>query len=452
LHKLDTDVPSRDVRPPQGVPHARLNDVQLDLTVTPFSPKPAKPEQLKITSRLEHTPSTDVNFDGLDDDLLLDEAGSVPVDDLMLDEVVEDAHHGPAYLAFDDHPLVTDVQSDEFILHKEAISYMEANLQHGSVPGFSEDTHNLKDTIEYSAHTITELIMLGIDAAIARPPRKRRKDIVAERGHIHTLASIAPSVWLPGYLGSVATRSVFLPTLCHALSNLISATDRGSLSRTAAKIVDDYSSAGSKDQQHFADTIDQGRVSSSMHHRLWNIVQARAHDSCTKRLSKLLLMPTTSTPTRFTSSADMLQPSDEDEMLHGSRLDEESSWLVPNEDDEESKVHDLLDLEDSDLAMFQEDSDIFDMQEYEDAYAAEYADEECWSTNIEFSQDSASETIWQSEETQTAASVAIQEVMYDDDMQSVCSSVEMLALPDYDKVEDDGDGYYWQGMSQMLCI
>ncbi|KAK4901873.1 hypothetical protein LTR27_001647 [Elasticomyces elasticus] len=70
----------------------------------------------------------------------------------------------------------------------------------------------------YNTDAILELINASVNMAISENVKPSNKSIRVRGGKkLRRLEGIAPTIWTPGYLPSVASRAVFLPTISHAL-------------------------------------------------------------------------------------------------------------------------------------------------------------------------------------------------------------------------------------------
>ncbi|KAK5171289.1 uncharacterized protein LTR77_004433 [Saxophila tyrrhenica] len=378
LHKLDADVPIHDVRPPEGVPHARLDSVQLEIAVSGLPEVQAASAEDSSTSEAEGATGPDPTE--FEHELLLDESRSM----------------------LDDHELLMD----------------------GIEGGQSETGSVGRDFKDCTAQALTDWTLMCVHIAIAGPASRRVKDLAISTASLQPLASIAPSIWSPRYLPSLAARSVFLPTISHALASVVRTSKSKKIERLASNVVEAASSKDRiTDHSHPQSATSTRFQSSVFHKQLWKMLQTRMYDPKAAKRPQLLVTPTT---VSSTVSNDMLE------------LDADADGLCDTVDLD----HDMLTLASDNENDYLSEDDILGIDDFEDFTTTAFEDA-MDSEELEMSSGDQS--------TQTTVSSATTDLTSDEDLLSVYSSIDSMLLLGYDE-EEEMQGCRWQDAEQMLCI
>ncbi|KAK4958417.1 hypothetical protein LTR10_004845 [Elasticomyces elasticus] len=205
LHKLKADVPYYDTQPPAGTRTRTLEVVHLAMKVT--CPQIAKrqrhPNEIRSLTCSPSAVSSDLTTAT---DMLFDDSSTDT--DLFDDMILE---------SFDDHLVGQNqtMSSCTALTHDETPHHLESPYRGPSMPssGAEPDVH-----AEYNTEAILELINTSVRMAISENVKPSNKSIHVRGGkNLRRLQAIAPTIWTPGYLPSVASQAVFLPTISHAL-------------------------------------------------------------------------------------------------------------------------------------------------------------------------------------------------------------------------------------------
>ncbi|KAK0256726.1 hypothetical protein LTR91_000208 [Friedmanniomyces endolithicus] len=213
-HKLGVGVPFYEVRPPAGIRTRALESVYLAMDVA-FPAEHKRPKlsnafELQLfTGHLQSTAGLEIGEDIADlcgpdsesdfDDLLFDNCDS-PEDSASCE-----VRYLPASPAVDTRPAGFD---------SPATSLKRSSSLAGSEPA---DIRNIQ------ADSVLALVDAGLRLAISDKSKRLGKDLRVHGGkRLKRLRDVAPALWSPGYLTTVADRAIFLPTISHALSSVAS--------------------------------------------------------------------------------------------------------------------------------------------------------------------------------------------------------------------------------------
>ncbi|KAI7500080.1 hypothetical protein KC367_g3935 [Hortaea werneckii] len=219
-HKLATENPRNDMKPPKGMHSYALEAVQVSMHV---ERKPSRKRRRKGTV-LERTRSNTferrlesaVDAFGSDEELLQAEA-----DDALL------PYH--ASFATDEND-----NSQEMIRKNSKYTLFDEDWATASVPPVPEkctgDVRRLnawgaseQDAIDNQADEALRLFDVALRATITEQPRRFGHGVKMKNAHkLKRLADIAPSTWAPGFSSDISSRAVFIPTISHALANVAS--------------------------------------------------------------------------------------------------------------------------------------------------------------------------------------------------------------------------------------
>ncbi|KAI7476271.1 hypothetical protein KC351_g9559 [Hortaea werneckii] len=219
-HKLTAGEPRNDVKSPEGMHSYALEAVQLSMHV---ERKPSRKRRRKSTV-LERTRSTTF---GRRSQFAVDSFGS---DEELLQAEADDAM-SPIHA-----PIATDENDNSQEISHECSEYtlFDEDWATGSLPSFLERCtepirrtrdwgSSEQDAIEFQTNEALRLCDVAFRAAIAEQPRRFGHGIKIQNANkLKRLADVAPSTWSPGYSSDISSRAVFLPTISHALANVVS--------------------------------------------------------------------------------------------------------------------------------------------------------------------------------------------------------------------------------------
>ncbi|KAK6435041.1 hypothetical protein LTR95_008776 [Oleoguttula sp. CCFEE 5521] len=168
-HRLAAGVPLEDIQPPSGILRRNVGEVRLAIT---FS----KPQPVR------HLGTIPATLDHNDADVY----SPTTAKDMDPSRVHDASSH--------DHP-------------------------YPSPPSSQEDTSRLQGCAQSELHL--NMLQYAITTAISGPPpRRSSKFSIANIHGLRPLTSLAPALWSQGHLRDVASRTIFLPTIGHAMANV----------------------------------------------------------------------------------------------------------------------------------------------------------------------------------------------------------------------------------------
>ncbi|KAK5676063.1 hypothetical protein LTS10_011353 [Elasticomyces elasticus] len=266
LHKLSADVPYYDTQPPAGTQIRTLEVVHLAMKIT----CPQKDKR--------HRRSDDVRSLTCSPSAVLSDLGAcLTATDMLFDDPSTDTD-------FLDDMILESYDEDLVGEHETMSPYTLSTSDETPFPlespflGPSMRSNDVEPEVdaEYNIDAILELINASVSMAISENVRPPNKNIRVRGGKkILRLQAIAPTIWLPGYLPSVASRAVFLPTISHALDSVAKGSE---LMARLPGLMAHLHESGCDDRQG----------SLSVH--LWQLLQ---HGDCfrpkTKRLESLFV-------------------------------------------------------------------------------------------------------------------------------------------------------------------
>lgn len=274
LHKLDVNVPIHDVRPPQGVTQATCEVVRLCLSLSQhYSRKRRRCVDPKGPGACEQSPQPEILMESdaknrFDDGLFLRYEDSVPedYDDLWLTE------QGPELV--DDGLFTARSGSGPPF----SISHPQEGSTQPSEKRTAGDVLHTSICVPIAQDDCVRAVEAAVRLAICGMSHLSKGSYsVTSGGDISALSDIMPSIWSPNYLDAVASRAVFMPTICHALESVLVAPT-GALRRESTEA----SSVQAVSDAHRADVPDGSRMSA----QLWRHVQSVMHQD-TRELTRL---------------------------------------------------------------------------------------------------------------------------------------------------------------------
>ncbi|KAK7555761.1 hypothetical protein BKA81DRAFT_361647 [Phyllosticta paracitricarpa] len=209
-HRLAVGASIADVQPPDGVHVVRLEQVKLkiDITTTPQCRVQRKKDR-GATRRIERSQP---------------EVGEAPASDMDLicmDEICEEKD----FEILSDDSMLLDLPEDRTLtdLPETIVSshYWKSTSKTTRVDsGISMEPHDEQVDGVLSSETIASLIDTAIYCSICEKAPKQKGGIKVKSDDMKMkLASIAPSLWSPGFLKTISERAPFVPPIAHTLSS-----------------------------------------------------------------------------------------------------------------------------------------------------------------------------------------------------------------------------------------
>ncbi|KAI7508032.1 hypothetical protein KC347_g6421 [Hortaea werneckii] len=219
-HKLAAGDAINDMKPPTGMHSYALEAVQVSMHV---ERKPSRKRRRKgkvleqmRSKTFERRLKSAVDAFGSDEELLQAEA----------DDALSPYH---ASLATDenDHSQEMSRKSSEYTLFDEdwATASMAPVPEKciGDVRRLNAWGASEQDAIDTQADEALRLFDVALRAAITEQPRRFGHGVKMKNAHkLKRLADIAPSTWSPGFSSDISSRAVFVPTISHALADVVS--------------------------------------------------------------------------------------------------------------------------------------------------------------------------------------------------------------------------------------
>ncbi|GIZ44329.1 hypothetical protein CKM354_000753000 [Cercospora kikuchii] len=263
-HKLAQNVPARDIQPPPGVPKAELREATLSLEFT--APETCKRRKTRASP---------------DHNMIKAESS----DEVLLDP----AHHqslGPGSYPQDVHSIrrtrTTPERGDSCA---DMWSATEKNVPEDEVQ--SADTQLLRpglkrcwstgDMVPNMSDRIAALPLLfdaGLRYSIAVHLKCSTPDIVVIAiESLKHLADVCPTGFSPGFLGAVASRAAFMPTVSHALSNVCAVNARSQTLRNKLEEIARRDGLTTRQQSNMSTMQD------SLGNHMWTVLTANLQES-----------------------------------------------------------------------------------------------------------------------------------------------------------------------------
>jgi len=322
-------VPFYDVRPPAGVRTRALESVYLGMDVA----LPAKHKRPKLpdtnqpqihTSLSQSTAGRELEEEFSD---LCGSESESDFDDLLFDNDGSPEDTGSCELRY--------LSASPSIDTRTACVTLPATPNKRSSSSANSESATTTHT---EADSILALVDAGLRLAISDTSKRLGKDIrVRGAQRLKRLKDVAPALWSPGYLPSVADRAVFLPTISHALSTVASKAS--------------YDAGRQRKFAHLCPANTDDKRSSLSAQLLWRLLQEAAYPCKSAGRLKPLFDGTQTAVGLDTGGPETFDPSrDVDTHLQFVEYDDELS------DFEESSLHEYLVYDDDLLdSMFQED-------------------------------------------------------------------------------------------------
>lgn len=282
----------------------------------------------------------------------------------------------------------------------------------------------------HSMSCTPKLIISAVEAAILGASRRRMKGIKVRHADHRPLATVVPSVWLPGYLQSIAENSVFLPTIAHALANVLggSVTQASSTSETQENYANRKS--GCDTDQTRNPPPSSSTVSDPVHASLWQNMDIAVYRARTAKSTRLIWAPSDGISRSQPWPDDMLEPSKEHHFgaePHGEDDDAYSGhYRLGGDDRSENSLSEMIEFEGNQNFMS-------DLARTHEAVSTQ------WSDVLD------AEELLETMDTPETRADSSRRAILDEDMLSVCSSTDILSLPDVDACPGDD-------IQEILCI
>ncbi|KAF2490684.1 hypothetical protein BU16DRAFT_131675 [Lophium mytilinum] len=222
-HRIATGVSSAAIRPPDGVPVVGLESVVFHAKFSSRASRRHKDKRVKCDAKGEEK--------GIIADTISDGEETEQFASLEEGHSQSNIHDDVGMLL--DPPLSPNqnpfsiLQDTNSAQHIVALRPPTTTCNLKRLAARPDDDSLSHDTSDYSMDTITSLLDAAIRMTICKGPLKvtpgvklRKCDFVAR------LADIAPSLWSPDYLTSVAQRSCLLPTISRALARTVYSNSR----------------------------------------------------------------------------------------------------------------------------------------------------------------------------------------------------------------------------------
>ncbi|KAF2100667.1 hypothetical protein NA57DRAFT_74266 [Rhizodiscina lignyota] len=229
LHKLSLDVPHADVQPPNGIDTYGLECVHLKIFVNEWrpkrrgQPKAAKAERQRDFQTVHSAQSQLVegNIDLLEWNAELGDN----THDTYFAENGSKIGHIPPHDVYADEMLLDDTPNSSLAT---TVSSEDADLLIETATAFPVLSDGVAES-NLDLDAICELIDAALRLTMCERPNKLPQGVKVKQCSISPrLADLAPSLWSPGYLAATAQRSVFIPTISHALSHSLYKNARSS--------------------------------------------------------------------------------------------------------------------------------------------------------------------------------------------------------------------------------
>jgi hypothetical protein len=286
-----------------------------------------------------------------------------------------------------------------------------------------------------SPRDLLKLIESALAAAIVHEPQRRHGDSLLVDETFLSLWTVAPAVFKAGHFAAIAERSVFMPTISHAIASVccknVIANHHGAERSNCARqrFLDRICNAPTSTN---SDEDDKRRLRHSLQARLWKLLERQANLP-KRRIPRRCPNTPVDTELNGVFSNEILEPA-EPQCASYFGFDEDAAEMSFEEQDRTGWSEDDL-LDDYNL----EAASGCDVQQ-ERSYQQSRTSESSSSTDTQQTVDTtctppacsstrSCDTLFAYTTCDTFTTMADEM-----DMQSICSSVEMLSLP------DTGDG------------
>lgn len=266
----------------------------------------------------------------------------------------------------------------------------EVSLSHDSTLQFPSVPQN---GCQYHKTCTARLIAAALEAAILGPSKRRQHDVEITVDEHQRLACIVPSLWLRGYLRSIAENAVFLPTIAHAINNVSGENVASRLLRNKLRELNSNRDLPSS----------PSAISKFIEGRLWKIMEGAIFDKQKAKSPKLMWPSSMMSLGSQLYSDDILEP-----------CQEEYLGLEHSDKDDNTPTKGLFV---DDLSEESPDG----MMEYEDFYITDELD------SMRHTVSTPMNEVRDVDEQFEAGGFLL-----DEELSSTCSSADMLSLLDMD--------------------
>lgn len=283
LHKLGNHVPFFDIRPPHGIVEVCCAAAEVSVVLSQRSRR--KRKRNEAFGEPDEPKHSDVrpNFDG-DNASWEDSEDLLPHGDINLA-----GEHEDYYLAISETSIIdqddekaldepTDLSGEDF-----SRDVSPARTKSPQLPEHDQNESSTMPITALDGSKCAQVIEAALQLAICGSSSLSKSDLtLSKTSSICPLADVVPSIWSPGYLPSVASRAVLMPTIAHALSSV--------LGRAGATAVTRPRTRGEAAQ--FTSALEAGRADqrtgSTVLPQIWNKAQSDLHQKKAARQLKPL--------------------------------------------------------------------------------------------------------------------------------------------------------------------
>jgi hypothetical protein len=247
-HKLGTDVPFNDVRPPPGIPTATLDSVLLDVTIQ-HGPR-SQNESAKTPSMIHTAYSAS-------------------------DEHTSQVPDGGELISFLRNEFQDGLQLNSGVCEADIANELPFSVDPDDEEVDSLDSEMLLEADDSSSQ-ITDHLLNILDAAIRRAislssgPVTKGVSVESDKAFI-SLSSIAPALFRQHYLPAVASRAIFVPTISKSISAICSRQANSQPKERIASSIRHLSTFSLRDNG--ANGFAQQDTGSSTHERIKHLPQ-----------------------------------------------------------------------------------------------------------------------------------------------------------------------------------
>lgn len=222
LHKLGSGVPACDVRPPAGITDVPCKAVNISIVL---SARELQARDLLKTSdkeadcsyRREQTASEDPDISDDFEDLLLPSdpwRGKEPCDNSQ-----QASHLGVSdYHDVSQQSFPTIYEDCGSATSLDSSGPQRVALLHHNNSCLASSQHDALSTAQGCAHIIETAVQVAL---CGRSYLNESKLFASGRRTARPLSKLLPSIWCPAYLPGIANRSIFIPTIAHALNSVL---------------------------------------------------------------------------------------------------------------------------------------------------------------------------------------------------------------------------------------
>ena len=228
LHKLSPDLPYYDTKPPPGVDVVKIQVVHVNMLLTPTLNTSSR--ILVPSETLDHTPEEEIDADML---LCANDALDDAWSSLLFDNPDDIECNDPQmyFTAQLDHMLPTNIGTQGTELQKYDASTTQKRSPYLTPPSSQETLAQSQKDLKSAAlqirrmstRDVLQVVETGLKHATLKSPiQKIKSAAVSSNEGFRSLASVAPTLWVPDYHRSVSSRAVLIPAISQAIANVSS--------------------------------------------------------------------------------------------------------------------------------------------------------------------------------------------------------------------------------------